>query len=200
MHDLESRSRSWQEAQEIVAKFQESADQVTTVRDAARRLSAQYGIGGDGTGDDGGGVGDGGGNVEGEESDEGNEGNEGDEGDCMGGHSDEDVDAHRCVNRVHKNKRADTMSCSEWVAALVRLAWRCFPQGSTIGARLSTLLEQHVLPGTLQGLRAAGLTSTPDPLKQQLDSKKVPCGCAKELHAHVHVCVRAWPYMHLICR
>jgi len=180
VHDLESRSRSWQDAQEIVTKFQESTAQVTIVRGAAQRLSARYEVGGDGTGDGGGGGGDGG-NEEGKESNEGNEGNEGDKGDegderdCMGSHSGADVDAHRYVNHDHKNKRADTMTCSEWVAALVRLAWRCFPQGRTIGARLSTLLESFVLPGTLQGLRAAGLTSTPDRLNQQLDSKKVPC-------------------------
>jgi hypothetical protein len=182
VHDLESRRRSWEDAKEIVTESQKPATLVIAVCGAAQRLTARHGGGGDGVGDNDGDGDDGG------DGDERNEADEGDEGDGMGVDDDTAVNAHRraglgdTMNHVDKNRRANTMTISEWVAALVRLAWRCFPQTSTIGTRLSTLLEDFVLPGTLQGLRAAGLTATPDRLKQHLDSKKVPrmciCACA----------------------
>ena len=178
MHDLESRRRSWKDAQEIVRSSQGPATQAITVHGAAQRLTTRHGGDGDGAGDR-----DGDKDSEGGEGNEGNEGDEGDEGNSMGVDDDTDVNAHRRRSGLGDDRRADTMTLSEWVAALVRLAWRCFPHASTIGARLSTLLEDFVLPGTQQSLRAAGLTATPDWLTQQLDSKKVPCMCM--LHVHV---------------
>ena len=166
VHNLESRRRSWKDAQEIIRSSQEPATQVITVHGAAQRLTARHGGDGDGVGDR-----DGDEDSEGDEGDEGNEADEGDKGNGMGVDDDTDVNAHRRRAGLGDDRRADTMTLSEWVAALVRLAWRCLPQASTIGARLSTLLEDFVLPGTIM-LREELLR---EPVG--LDSKKVPCMC-----------------------
>ena len=65
VHDLESRRRSWKDAQEIVRSSQGPATQVITVHGAAQRLTTRHGGDGDGVGD--------------RDGDEDSEGDEGDE-------------------------------------------------------------------------------------------------------------------------
>ena len=142
-HGLQSRRRSWKNAQEII-KTTCPTVVPTTVHGAVQRLTARHGGEGDGKGEG-----------EGEGDGEGDGDGDGD-GDDLGANYDV-VDSGN-VGNVGSG-RADTMTLGEWVAALVRLAWHCIPHAITIGARLSKLLEDFVVPGTLQGLRAAGLTA-----------------------------------------
>lgn len=63
---------------------------------------------------------------------------------------------------------AASMVMYEFVHALIRLAWDCYPQPSTgIGMRLNALLERAVLPGS------SHLLDTSDPMEAELSSKRV---------------------------
>lgn len=56
----------------------------------------------------------------------------------------------------------------EFIHALIRLAWECYPTANTgIGARLNALLERAVLPGS------SHLTESSDPMEAELSSKRV---------------------------
>ena len=63
---------------------------------------------------------------------------------------------------------ASSMVIYEFIHALVRMAWECYPTPNTgVGARLNALLERAVLPGS------SHLTESSDPMEAELNSRRV---------------------------
>ena len=63
---------------------------------------------------------------------------------------------------------ASSMVLVEFIHALIRMAWECYPTPSTgMGARLNALLERAVLPGS------AHLLESNDPMEAELRSRRV---------------------------
>ena len=61
------------------------------------------------------------------------------------------------------------MSIQEWIGGLIRLAWQCFGVGTNmnLGARLTSLIQEAVLPGAHEHLNKA------DPMEEQLANRRV---------------------------